>query len=90
VNDAVQLLVHIQPRAQRTELVGWHGQAIKVRVAAPPVDGAANDALVTFLASEIGMPRSAIAIVGGLSSRQKRVAIRGVTRTEILRRLRLT
>jgi len=89
VSDAAQLLVHVQPRAKRTELVGWHGNAIKVRVAAPPVDGAANDALVAFLASEIGTQRSAITIIGGATGREKRVAIAGVTRAEILRRLRL-
>ncbi|MDH3456024.1 MAG: DUF167 domain-containing protein [Gemmatimonadota bacterium] len=89
MSDAAQLLVHVQPRAKRTELVGWHGNAIKVRVAAPPVDGAANDALVAFLASEIGTQRSAITIIGGATGREKRVAIAGVTRAEILRRLRL-
>ena len=89
MSDAVQLLVHVQPRAKRTELVGWHGNAIKVRVAAPPVDGAANDALVAFLASEIGTRRAAVTIIGGATGREKRVAIAGVTRAEILRRLRL-
>ncbi len=89
MSKAAQLLVHVQPRAKQTELVGWHGDAVKVRLAAPPVDNAANDALVAFLADEVGVPRAAIEIVGGLAGRQKRVTVAGLSREEILRRLRL-
>ena len=79
----------IQPRAKRTEVVGWHDAAIKVRLRAPPVDGAANDELVRFLASHTGVPRSAITIVSGRTSRRKRIALEGVTESDVLRALGL-
>lgn len=81
------LAVYVQPRAKRTEVAGTHGDAIKIRVAAPPVDGAANDELVRFLASRLRTARSAIAIVGGATSRLKRVRITGLTTPEAINRL---
>ena len=76
--------IHVQPRARTTEVVGWHGDAIKIRVAAPPVDGAANDALVLFLAEQLGVPRAAVTVVGGAAGRRKRVAIVGIERERVL------
>jgi uncharacterized protein len=70
--------VRVQPRASRTELVGRHGDALKIRVAAPPVDGAANDTLVRFLAELLGVPRSSVAVTAGGSGRVKTVAVSGV------------
>jgi len=84
-----QLDVHVQPRAKRTEVVGWYGDAIKIRLAAPPVDGAANEELVAFLADELGVTRSSVEIVAGRASRRKRVAVDGVKREEALERLGL-
>jgi hypothetical protein len=75
----------VQPRAKRTEVVGWHDDAIKIRLRAPPVDGAANDELVRFLAKQTGVPRSAITIVSGRTSRKKRILLEGVTESEVLR-----
>ena len=75
----------VQPRAKRTEVVGWHDDAIKIRLQAPPVDGAANDELVRFLAKQTGVPRSAITIVSGRTSRKKRISLEGVTESEVLR-----
>ena len=75
----------VQPRAKRTEVVGWHDDAIKIRLRAPPVDGAANDELVRFLAKQTGVPRSAITIVSGRTSRKKRISLEGVTESEVLR-----
>jgi uncharacterized protein (TIGR00251 family) len=79
------LLLHIlvQPRASRSEIVGPHGDALKVRLTAPPVDGAANEELIRFLAKEFGVPQRAIEIVAGLSSRRKTVRVMGVTREEV-------
>jgi uncharacterized protein (TIGR00251 family) len=82
--------LHVQPRAKRSEIVGWHGDAVKVRVTAPPVDGSANDALTRLLASALGIPRSAVAVVAGVSGRRKRVAIDGMSREEVLRALGLS
>lgn len=78
------LTFHVQPRAAATEIVGWHGDAIKVRVAAPPVDGAANEALMRFIADELDIPRSAVRVVSGDTSRRKRVSIDGVDGERVL------
>ena len=69
------LEVHVQPGAKRTERAGMHGGRIKIRLAAPPVDGKANEALVEFLAEEYGVPKRNVTIESGLTSRQKRVSI---------------
>lgn len=78
VDGGVMLAVHAQPGARRTEVVGRHGDAIKIRVAAPPVDDRANDALVAFVANAFGVRRSAVTIRSGSSSRHKRLRIAGV------------
>lgn len=83
------LLVNVQPGARRTEVVGWHGDAVKIRLAARPVDGAANDELVRFLAERLDTPRWTIRIVTGLSTRRKRVEVSAVGREQVLERLGL-
>jgi uncharacterized protein (TIGR00251 family) len=79
--------IHVQPRASRTEVVGRHGDAIKIRIAAPPTDGSANDELVRFLAKTLDVKRSAVTIVSGMTSRRKRVAVEGVALEQAVRRL---
>jgi hypothetical protein len=76
----IVLELHVQPGAKRTEMAGKHGGRIKVRLAAPPVDGKANEALVEFLAEHYGVPRRSVTIESGLHSRQKKVTIRNPTR----------
>lgn len=71
------LELHVQPGARRTEFAGKHGERIKVRLAAPPVDNKANVALIEFLADYFGVPRRNVTIVSGVKSRAKRVAIEG-------------
>jgi uncharacterized protein (TIGR00251 family) len=71
--------LHVQPGAKRSEFAGRHGERIKLRLAAPPVDGKANAALIDFLAAYFGVPRRDVTIVSGLKSRSKRVAIEGVS-----------
>ena len=83
------LAVHIQPKASRTECVGFHGDAIKIRVAAPPVDGAANDELIRFLACQLSIPSSSVQIQSGTSGRHKRVLVKGITSQLVLARLNL-
>lgn len=73
------LTVHVQPKACRTESVGLYGDALKVRVAAPPVEGAANDELSRFLAKQVGVPPSAVVIRAGVGSRHKKVLLKGVS-----------
>lgn len=74
----VRLTLHIQPRAGRTGVAGRYGDALKLRLAAPPVDGAANEALVRFLAERLDVPRARITLVGGATSRRKVVEVEGV------------
>lgn len=78
---------HVQPGAKRTELAGSHGDLRKIRVAAPPVDGAANDELVRFLAELFGLPKRNVAVVGGHGSRRKTVEVLGIEAEEAARRL---
>jgi uncharacterized protein (TIGR00251 family) len=83
--DGVVLTLHIQPGAKRTECAGLHGEALKIRLAAPPVDGKANEALVAFLAKALGVPKSRVELVSGEASRAKRVRVAGVD-AELVRR----
>jgi hypothetical protein len=69
--------VRVQPRASRNEFAGLHGDRLRVRLNAPPVDGRANAALVEFMAEAFDVPRARISIEHGLSSRDKRVRILG-------------
>ena len=85
----VRLRLRIQPRASREEVVGVSGDAIRIRLTAPPVDGAANEALVRFLALRLEVPRSAVELVSGLSGRTKLVAVAGLSAEETGRRLGL-
>jgi hypothetical protein len=77
-DGAVLLHVHVQPSAGRTAVVGRHGDAVKVRVAAPPVDDRANVAVVDLIAELFGLKSDAVAVVGGGKSRMKRVRLQGV------------
>jgi hypothetical protein len=67
--------VHVQPRSSRNQVVGVHGDALKVKLTAPPVEGAANAACIAFLADALDLPKSALSIVAGLTGRRKTVAI---------------
>jgi uncharacterized protein len=71
------------PRARTTEVAGMRGDSLLVRLAAPPVDGAANDVLIAFLAATFSVPRRAVGIISGDRRRQKRVAIAGVTAAQV-------
>jgi hypothetical protein len=85
----VRIAIQVQTRASRTELAGMHGEALKIRLAAPPVDGAANDSLVRFLAETLGVPRSSVTITAGLGGRRKTVLVAGVRLAEATRRLQV-
>ena len=73
--DALWLAVSVSPNARRTQVEGLHDGALRVRLAAPPVDGKANDLLVAWIAVELGLPRSAVRVVRGQASRRKWLAI---------------
>lgn len=78
-DGSVTLSLHIQPGASRTEAAGLHGEALKLRLAAPPVDGKANTCLIAFLADFLDIPKARVELVSGASSRQKRVRIAGLS-----------
>jgi len=83
--EAVRFRVRVQPRASTNEIVGVHDGALRVRLHAPPVDGAANDALVDFLAEQLAVPRRLVRIVTGGSSRLKTVEVAGVAPSDVER-----
>lgn len=67
----ITLTLHVQPGAKKTEVVGLHGDALKIRLAAPPVEGKANAALIGFIAERLDVPRSAVRLQRGQTSRHK-------------------
>lgn len=71
----LQLTVHVQPGAKTTSCAGIHGDALKIRLAAPPVDGKANQALIIWLAQTLGCPQSRIELIRGHTSRRKTLLI---------------
>jgi uncharacterized protein (TIGR00251 family) len=75
----VRFSVRVQPRASRSELVGEYGDAIRIRLAAPPVDGAANDELVAFLSNIFAVARKSVRILAGETTRSKLIEIEGIT-----------
>jgi uncharacterized protein len=85
--SSVLLRLRVQPRAGRDELAGLHGDAIRIRLQAPPVDGSANEALVRLLARQLQVPRSRIRLRTGHSSRSKVVIIEGADAAQVRRSL---
>ncbi len=83
----VTIAVQVIPRARRSEVVGLHGDALKIRLAAPPVGGAANEALAAFLAEALGIRRREVVLVSGEHSRRKLLRIQGVSADEVVSRL---
>jgi uncharacterized protein (TIGR00251 family) len=86
-DGTVVLRLHVQPRASRNELAGFHDDALKLRLTTPPVDGKANRAVLAFLAKLLGLPKSSLSLVSGQKSRTKHVAIQGLSEEEITARL---
>jgi uncharacterized protein (TIGR00251 family) len=78
------LTLHIQPGAKKTEFAGLHGDALKIRLAAPPVDGKANDALIKFIAETLRLPKSAVNLISGQSSRRKVLEVIGTEAPRVL------
>src|SRR5262245_63062919 len=82
-----RLTVQVRPRAGRSEVAGWHGAVLRLRVAAPPADGAANDAVRALLAEQLGCARSRVEIVRGHAGRTKIVRIVGLAPADAAARL---
>jgi uncharacterized protein (TIGR00251 family) len=79
------LRLHVHPGAGRTAVVGRHGDAIKVKVGAPPADGRANAAVLSLVAETLGIPIAQVELVGGAASRSKRVRVKGVEADDLRR-----
>ncbi|WP_269542508.1 DUF167 domain-containing protein [Cerasicoccus fimbriatus] len=84
---SAKLSILATPKASRSEVVGWQEGALKVRIAAPPVDGKANAELLKFLAKYLGVAKRDVALVSGEGSRRKVVEIAGVTEAELFVKL---
>ena len=79
VDDVITLTLHVQPGAKRSEIVGLHGNALKIKLAALPIDGRANEALLKFIAAIFAVPVRNVELIQGGQSRHKVVAIIGST-----------
>ncbi len=82
--DFLEFRVSVVPRASKTEIVGELGGAVKVRVASPPVDGAANKELIRFLAKRLRLPQGSLQLISGAASRHKTVRVAGLTAAQLL------
>jgi len=87
VEGGVTFAVRVVPRASRDQIAGVHGDALKVRLTAPPVEGRANEALVAFLAKRLGVRKSQVEIVTGATSRRKMIHVIGLVTQEVEERL---
>jgi uncharacterized protein (TIGR00251 family) len=76
-DGVLSISIHAQPGARRTEVAGLHGDALKIRVAAPALEDRANEALIGFLAERLGVAKRDVTIASGEKSREKRVEVRG-------------
>jgi len=81
----ITLTLHIQPGAKKTETAGLHGDALKIRLAAPPVEGKANEALIKFIAEALKLPKSAVNLKSGQTSRRKVLEVQGATTEAVAR-----
>lgn len=76
--DGCRIQLHVVPRASRTQVAGLHDGRLKLQVAAPPVDGEANDAIVRYLAKALGVGRDQVTIASGATGKRKAVLVRGL------------
>jgi uncharacterized protein len=83
-NSGISFMVRVVPRASRSGFAGDHDGALRVRLAAPPVDGAANDELITLIAHALRIPKRAVEITHGHSARSKRVRVSGTNRQAVM------
>lgn len=83
----IELPLHVQPRARRTQIAGIHGGSLKVKVSAPPVDDAANRAIVEFFSRLLDLPKSQLQIITGQKSRDKVLRIDGIGLRSFLERV---
>jgi uncharacterized protein (TIGR00251 family) len=87
LENAVEVSLHVLPRARCNEICGLHNGALKIKITAPPVDDAANQALIKYFGALLSIPRSRLKIVCGEKSRDKTLRIDGLSRHDLLRHL---
>ena len=80
------LQIKAAPNSAKDEIQGWLGDSLKVRIQAPPTDGKANDRLCAFIAEKLSLPKGAVTVVSGASSRQKRLSIQGLSEQQVRQR----
>lgn len=85
--EGVTLTLYIQPGAKKTEVAGLHGEALKIRLHAPPVEGQANAQLIAFLALHLAVPKRAVTLLSGEASRAKRVRVVGIGAASVAAKL---
>jgi uncharacterized protein (TIGR00251 family) len=90
IDGGVSITVRVQPGASREGIVGLYGDAVKIALTAPAVDGKANDALIRCLAALLQVPRMSVEIAAGHTSRSKIVRVTGITEQEAVQRLGVT
>jgi len=83
----IRLKVHVNPRSSRNEITGWNGDALSIKLTAPPVEGAANRAAIQFLAESLGIKKSQITLISGQTSRDKVFEITGLSDPDLRSRL---
>ena len=83
-DGSLLLSIYVQPRSHRNAIVGLHGDAVKMRLTAPPVDGKANKAVIAFWAKSLKIPKSAITMKSGLHNRMKKILLNSVQEKQIL------
>ena len=86
--EGLEFRLHVLPRAKRCEIAGVHGGALKVKITAPPVDDAANRAIIQYFSTLLGIPKSSVQILSGSKSRDKKLEIRGLRLQDFLQRLK--
>ncbi len=87
VANGCRIRVHVTPRASKTEIAGVHGDALAVRLQAPPVDGKANQALCAFFAERVGVQKRAVHVVSGNTSREKVLSVAGTEVADVIEKL---
>ncbi len=87
IKEGLLICINVQPKASKTEIVGIHKDALKIKLTSPPVDGAANSLLIKFISKELGIAKSRINLRSGERSRQKKIIIEGMSEKEFLKKL---
>lgn len=83
-NGFLIIHIHLQPRASKNEIVGVRGDALKIKITSPPVEGAANSLLIEFMAKKLGLAKSRIVIASGEKSRHKRLTVEGLSKIQAM------